>query len=226
LGDGGWNRPDAASSQSIPTLKSFDVGADGKQLFSHYCMDSIDALLSSLEAKAKQLQKGKSLQGVFLANNVSVVERSIRASELQSLLGSAQPKIEAWRKKSTQLYIDAWKEPSAYLLDVQYTKNHRPSSTGQGVDSAAVLKNLGSKEKDTIKEKFKNFNMSFDALLERHKTFKMEPEARRQLGTEVQKVIEPLYARFWERYHEIDKGKGKYVKYDKSQLSAVLAGIS
>lgn len=229
IGDGGWNRPnDSASTVSIPTLSSFDVGADGKQLFAHYCIDSIETLLSGLDSKARQLQKGKSLQGIFLANNIAIIERMIRQSELQTLLGGAQPKVDGWKKKATNLYLDAWKnEVSPFLLDVQYTsKQMRPPSTGQAVDSAAILKTLSSKDKDAIKEKFKNFNTAFDDLMARHKSFKMEPEVRGLLGREVQKFMEPLYARFWERYHEVDKGKGKYVKYDKGQLSSMLASLS
>ena len=227
LGDGGWSAPNNnASTSSLPTLKSFDVGADGKQLFSHYCTDTIETLLSNLESRARALLKGKSVQGVFLANNVAVVERMIRSSELQPLLGQLS-KLDAWKKKASQWYTDAWKETSIHLLDVQYTsKQPRPSSVGQGVDSAAVLRSMSSKDKDGIKEKFKNFNMSFDELVAKHKTFKMEPEVRRQLGRDVQTFIEPLYSRFWERYHEVDKGKGKYVKYDKSQLSSMLAALS
>jgi exocyst complex protein 7 len=38
-------------------------------------------------------------------------------------------------------------------------------------------------------------------------------------------LIEALYGRFWDRYHEIDKGKGKYVKYDKSSISAVFISL-
>jgi exocyst complex protein 7 len=38
--------------------------------------------------------------------------------------------------------------------------------------------------------------------------------------------IERLYIRFWDRYREVDKGKGKYVKYDKAQVSQILAGLS
>ena len=228
LGDGGWSAPNTANSNaSIPTLKSFDVGADGKQLFAHYSIDTIETLLSNLETRARALLKGKSLQGVFLANNVAVIERMIRSSDLAPLLGSAQPKLDTWKKKASQLYTDAWKEVSSYLLDVQYTsKTPRPPSTGQGVDSAAVLKSMGSKDKDGIKEKFKNFNFAFDELVARHKSLKMEGEVRRMLGREVQAFIEPLYSRFWERYHEVDKGKGKYVKYDKTQLSGILGGLS
>nr|POE94642.1 exocyst complex protein exo70 [Quercus suber] len=228
LGDGGWTTPNhATSSTSIPTLKSFDVGADGKQLFAHYSTDTIDTLLNNLESRARVMLKGRSLQGVFLANNLAIVERMIRASELAPLLTSAAPKLEVWKKKSTQSYLDAWKEPSAHLLDVQYTaKAPRPPSTGQAIDSAAILKNLSSKDKDGIKEKFKNFNLAFDELVAKHKSLRMEPEVRRQLGRDVQMFIEPLYARFWERYHDVDKGKGKYAKYDKAQLSSILASLA
>ena len=228
LGDGGWSAPNTVNSNtSIPTLKSFDVGADGKQLFAHYSTDTIDTLLSNLETRARALLKGKSLQGVFIANNVAVIERMIRSSDLASLLSAVQPKLDTWKKKASQLYTDAWKEVSTFLLDVQYTsKTPRPPSTGAGVDSAAVLKSMNSKDKDGIKEKFKNFNITFDELVAKHKAFKMDGEVRRMLGRDVQAFIEPLYSRFWERYHEVDKGKGKYVKYDKAQLSGILASLA
>ncbi|TKA83931.1 hypothetical protein B0A55_00207 [Friedmanniomyces simplex] len=227
LGDGGWSAPSATSSStSIPTVKSFDVGADGLQLFTHYAADTLDTLLAALEARARSLLRGRSLQGVFLANNVCVAERMIRNSELDHLLSAAQPKLDAWRKKATQSYIDAWKEPSTHLLDVQFTaKAPRPPSTGAAVDSGAILKALNSKDKDGIKEKFRNFNASFDDLVAKHKAYKMEAEVRRALGRDVQNFIEPLYNRFWERYHEVDKGKGKYVKYDRQQMASALAGL-
>ncbi|KAK0894894.1 exocyst complex component exo70 [Friedmanniomyces endolithicus] len=228
LGDGGWSAPNTTSSTtSIPTIKSFDVGADGKTLFAHYAADTLDTLLAALEARSRSLLRGRSLQGVFLANNVCVAERMIRTSELDPLLAAtAQPKLDAWRKKATQAYIDAWKEPSTHLLDVQFTaKAPRPPSTGAAVDSGAILKALNSKDKDGIKEKFRNFNASFDDLVAKHKAYKMEAEVRRALGRDVQSFIEPLYNRFWERYHEVDKGKGKYVKYDRQQMAGALAGL-
>ncbi|KAH7128602.1 Cullin repeat-like-containing domain protein [Dendryphion nanum] len=229
LGDGGWKNVGSAasSSTSLPTMKSFDVGADGKQLFAHYASDTIDTLLQNIEGKARTLLKGKNLQGVFIANNVAIVDRMIRSSELESLMGSYASKLESWRKKGTAMYLDAWREPSAHLLDVQYTnRSGRPHSGGaSSTESAAIVKGLSSKDKDSIKEKFKSFNASFDELVSRHKSYKMEREVRTQLGREVQTIIEPLYGRFWDRYHEIDKGKGKYVKYDKNQLGTTLASL-
>ncbi|KAF2122182.1 exocyst complex protein exo70 [Lophiotrema nucula] len=229
LGDGGWSGPSATSSStSIPTLKSFDVGADGKKLFAHYASDTIDTLLQNLESKARILLKGKNLQGVFIANNVAIIDRMIRSSELAPLMGEYSNKLDGWRKKGTAMYMEAWREPSGHLLDVQYTnRSGRPHSGGAGAtDSTAIIKGLNSKDKDAIKEKFKSFNASFDELVARHKSYKMEREVKAQLGRDVQTILEPLYGRFWDRYHEIDKGKGKYVKYDKGQLGATLAGLA
>ena len=235
LGDGNWTRKSSsnfgASSTSLPSLKSFDVGADGNQLLSHYIVDTMETLLTNLDAKARVFIKTKALHGVFMANNVAVIDRTIRtSSSLSSILSSVgvPVKIDSWRKKGTSSYLDSWREPCSALLDVQYTnRGGRPPSGSNGViDSGAVIKGLGSKDKDTIKEKFKTFNTSFDELCSRHKAMGMEREVRIQLAREVQAMIEPLYSRFWDRYHEIDKGKGKYVKYDKGSLSAQLATLA
>ena len=208
---------------------TLDVGPNTMQLFEHYCSDTIDTLLQNLEGKSRMLLKGKNLQGVFVANNIAVVERRIRSSELAPILENyANRKLEPWKKKASAMYLEAWREPSGCLLDVQYTnRKERPHSGGGGaLDSVAIVKALGSKDKDAIKEKYKNFNTSFDNLISQHKSYKMEREVRQHLGREVQNIIEPLYGRFWDRYHEIDKGKGKYVKYSKVELNQVLSGLS
>ncbi|KAI4243892.1 MAG: hypothetical protein L6R40_003274 [Gallowayella cf. fulva] len=233
LGDGNWQSiasANSTSSTSLPSLKSFDVDADSSQLLAHYIMDTIETLLTSLDAKARLLLRSKSVAGVFMANNVALIDRMIRSSDLSTVLssGGASTKIESWRKKGTSAYLESWREPCSALMDVQYTNRGgaRPPSGSSGViDSATVIKQLGSKDKDSIKEKFKNFNTSFDELSSKHKSLQMEREVRSQLAREVQAMIEPLYARFWDRYHEIDKGKGKYVKYDKGSLSAQLAAL-
>jgi exocyst complex component 7 len=229
LGDGNWKSVNTFkdSSDAVPSLKSFDVGADGKQLFAHYSTDTIDALLSSLEQKARLLLKGKSVTGVFLANNIIAVERMIRNSDLQPLLASRISVIDSWRKKAISLYLDGWRDPSTHLLDVQYTNrgNQRPPSGSAAlIDSAAILKGLSNKDKDAVKEKFRMFNVTFDECVARHKTLNMDKEVRGILSREVQHMIEPLYARFWDRYHEVDK-KGKYVKYDKSTISSIFLSL-
>ncbi|TVY18580.1 Exocyst complex protein exo70 [Lachnellula arida] len=230
IGDGGWKSAPTSSNSTdqIPTLKSFDVGADGEQIFAHYSVDTIDTLLTSLEARAKPVLKGKPTLGVFIANNATVIERSIRNSVLQRLLQSRMGDVDKWRKTGAQLYTLAWREPSAHLLDVQYTnRGNRPTSgSAAAIDSAAILKGLSSKDKDSIKEKFRLFNASFDELVAKHKSLSMEREVREMLGRQVQQMIEPLYGRFWDRYHEVDKGKGKYVKYDKGSIAGVFLSLT
>lgn len=221
LGEGGWNS--GAANSSSTTL---DVGPDSLKLFAQYASDTVDTLLQNLAGKSRMLLKGKNLQGIFLANNVAIVTRMIRSSELAPLMEGYSKKLAEWRKQGTAGYLEAWREPSGHLLDVQYTNRSKERPTSGGLDSAAIVKGLGSKDKDAIKEKFKNFNTSFDALVASHKTYAMEPEVRNQLGKEVQNIIEPLYNRFYDRYREIDKGKGKYVKYDKSELTRALASFS
>lgn len=230
IGDGGWkaNTASANSSDQIPSLKSFDVTADGKQIFAHYCIDTIDRLLASLELRGKALLKGKAALGVFLANNATVVDRMIRGSDLQPLLASRMADVDKWRKNGFQIYTVAWREPSAHLLDVQYTNRgsvRPPSGTATAIDSSAIVKGLSSKDKDAIKEKFRLFNASFDELVAKHKSLHMEREVREALGRQVRQMIEPLYARFWDRYHEVDKGKGKYAKYNKAEMSAVFLAL-
>lgn len=229
LGDGGWktNSASQASSDQIPSLNSFDVTADGKQIFANYCLDTIDTLLTSLDQRAKPVLRAKQTLGVFIANNAVIIDRMIRSSDLQSLLAARMIEVEKWRKNGVQLYTMAWREPSTHLLDVQYTnRGQRPTSgSATAIDSAAILKGLSSKDKDAIKEKFRLFNASFDDLVAKHRSLNMEREVREILARQVQSMIEPLYNRFWDRYHEVDKGKGKHVKYDKAAISKIFASL-
>ncbi|KAF6811579.1 exocyst complex protein exo70 [Colletotrichum plurivorum] len=223
LGDGGWKSNAAAENRSadaIPSLASFDIGADGKEIFAHYCADTVDMLLLSLDQKAKMVLKGgRAVIGVFLANSVVIIERMIRDSDLAPLLEQRMGMLDQWRKKATAMYTMDCKEVSAHLFDVIHTSKQRPTS-GQA-DSASILKGLSSRDKDNIKGKFQAFNASFDEMVTRHKTYSMEREVRQMFARDIQQMLEPLYNRFWDRYHEVDKGKGKHVKYDKASIAAV-----
>ncbi|KAI0116996.1 Cullin repeat-like-containing domain protein [Daldinia grandis] len=226
LGDGGWRSAATAntSMDGIPSLASFDIGADGKEIFAHYCTDTIDALMSALEQKARALLKGKSIWGVLLANSVTIIERMIRDSDLKPLLEGKLGALEGWRKKAKAYYAEGCKDVSMHLFDVIHTNRTQRPPSGSS-ESASILKGLSSKDKDSIKAKFQIFNASFDELVARHKTYSMEREVRQMLAKDMQQMLEPLYNRFWDRYHEIDKGKGKYVKYDKSSIAAVFLSL-
>ena len=232
IGDGNWRL-------ASPPKPDTTVPSDPSILLSNYLSDMLDILLAALETRAKAFHRSKSLQGCFLSNTYAIVDRSIRCSpDLTRLLGASPAhvaRLDSWRKKASSLYLDAWKDPSSHLLDVQYTSrstgantatnSNRPVS-GSATDSAVIVKGLSSKDRDKIKEKFKAFNSSFDEMVARHKSLYMEREVRSTLSREVQAMIEPLYARFWDRYHEVDKGKGKNVKYSKAELTTLLVGLA
>lgn len=227
LGDGGWKSGPgsrAGAGDGAPSLASFDIGADGKEIFAHYCADTIEELMAALDSRARMLLQKRPVIGVFLANSVAIIERMILGSELAPLLEPRLGVLEVWRKKATSLYTETCKDVSVHLFDVIHTSRGgggRPTS-GQGlVDSASILKGLSSKDKENIKGKFAAFNASFDDMVLRHKSYAMEREVRQHFAKDMQNMIEPLYNRFWDRYHEVDKGKGKYVKYDKSAIAAV-----
>ncbi|OKO96568.1 Exocyst complex protein exo70 [Penicillium subrubescens] len=225
LGDGNWR-----SNSNTASTAPLDVGPDSGTLFSHFILDMIEALMTALEARGRTFHRTKAALGVFLSNVFCVVDRSIRSSpELARYLGAPDSiaRIDSFRKRATSTYLDAWKDTSQCLLDVQYTSRTgaRPSSGG-AVDSSAIVKNLSSRDRDAIKEKFKCFNASFDEMISRHKNLHMEREVRSVLSRELQTVLEPLYSRFYDRYVEIDKGRGKYIKYDKASLAVQLAQLS
>ncbi|KAJ4387156.1 exocyst complex component exo70 [Gnomoniopsis smithogilvyi] len=229
IGDGGWKSVATArgAPDMTPNLSSFDVTADGREIFAHYCTDTVETLLAALDARARMLFGKKPVVGVFMANSIMIVERMIRESELWSLLDQRLPPlIDAWRKKSKGLYLDMCKDVSVHLLDTIHTSRAQRPTSGQGaVDSASIMKGLSSKDRDNIKQKFLAFNASFDEMVKSHKSFNMEPEVRRMFARDVQQTVEPLYNRFFDRYHEVDKGKGKYVKYDKAQIAGVFNGL-
>lgn len=236
LGNGGWKNRISSRDQSdaAPSLAEFDVSADGQEIFGHYCSDTIETLLTALDQKARLLlQKGgKSVVGVFLANSITIIERMIVESALVVHMEGQKGLLDGWRKKAKTLYVEACKDVSMHLLDVIHTSRTGATRPGSGggagagvVDSASILKGLSSKDKEKIKDKFTAFNTGFDDLVQRHKGYNMEREVRQMFAKDMQQILEPLYNRFWDRYHEVDKGKGKYVKYDKRAVSATFMSL-
>jgi exocyst complex protein 7 len=229
MGDGNWRNPQAAASSSTLALE-LTPSTENPTVLSHYFLDIVSALLDALQSRSTTIHRTKALQGIFLLNSVAVLSRSINAEADIARYITISPhnaRLDGYRKSASTLYLSAWREPSSHLLDTISTKvgsAGRPVS-GQPIDSTSIIKSLGSKDKDKIKEKFKLFNASFDELVARHKSLYMEKEVKSSVAREIQAMIEPLYARFWDRYHEVDKGKGKVVKYSKAELSAVLATL-
>lgn len=229
VGDSGW-KDSAASKSSFdqgPNLNSFDVGADGIQIFINYCFDTIAKLLDALNNRALTHAKSKTVSGVFVLNNISVIERAITTSELRPLLESS-PRVNMLndaKKLARKDYGQAWGALGKILIDM--TPTRRPTSgSASAIDSTLILKGLNKSDRDNVKQKFTAFNAGFDDLLQKTRALTMEKDVKTVLAKESQAVVEPVYYRWFDRYHEVDKGRGKYVKYDKAAVAAIFNGMA
>jgi exocyst complex protein 7 len=247
VGDGNWGPiPGSPNPVGSPSLRSFDTTLTGttaggstesRQIFIHFCSDILETLIAALDSRSRLLLKNQGVQSVFMLNNLAVIEGMIRSHDVLSgeLLGPTslgptgqgiQTRIDMWRSKWIKLYLQNWTAASMHLLDVQYTsRGNRRSAAAMNKDSEAIVAAMSSKERESMKEKFRSFNIAFDDLVQKHRIYRMEREVKALLAKEVSQTIEPLYGRFWDRYHEVDR-KGKYVKYDKVILGQVLAQLS
>ena len=148
VGEGNWRSAGASSSSKL------DVGISGAELFASYADDLISVLLQGIDSKAKGMLKSKSHQGIFIANNTSVIERMIYTSDLSNLVTeTTRNRLTAALKQGVTLYTDAFKECAVHLRDAVYTNRTSGTSRPQsnsisgGADSAAIVKALSGKSK-------------------------------------------------------------------------------
>ena len=240
IGDGNWrtgqssnpstNSVDTASN-STPQPSSAANHAEGTNpsnpaLLISYLSDLTETLLTTLITRSQSIHRTKPLQAIFILNSVAMLSRLATTDpQISHYLPSAR--LDPFSKSAKTAYMTVWREPANLLLDsIITTSSTRPlSGNNTSLDSTAIIKSLSSKDKDRIKENFRKFNTAFDEQVARHKSLYMEREVKIALQKDIQPMIEPLYDRFWDRYHELDKGKGKTVKYSKSELAVVLASL-
>ena len=234
LGDGGWRNPSASPNQAA-TQSSLSLeltpSTENPNLLSHYLLDLLSSLLDPLVKTSSTIHRTKPLAGIFQLNCIALLSRSITTHPDLARYLSISPhsqKLDAYRKTASSLYMAAWRDACTHLFDTIPTSTSGARNSG-ALESTQIIKGLSSKDKDKIKEKFRAFNSTFDELVARHKSLYMEKEVKGLLGREVGALIEPLYTRFWERYHEVDKKKagkgGATVKYTKAEIASTLASL-
>lgn len=183
---------------------------DPNQLLSSFFSDVIDALVISLEIKAQPIIRKKQTLGYFLVTNITLIEQIISRSELSKILNSnGYQRLDKLKKRALNYFLTSWKQTASYLLDVN------------------VVGKLSSKDKDLIKEKFKNFNSEFDELVKSYKQFNItDQNLKKYLSKEIS-FISPLYHRFYDKHSQGDftKHTEKYIKYTKTELDRILDSL-
>ncbi|CAG8728685.1 5635_t:CDS:2, partial [Racocetra persica] len=182
LGDGNWN-----ASEKDPNFSRDRNGRiSGNAVMKHYFADVLDCLAQSLDSKSKQYKK-PALTAIFLLNNYYYILKSIRTQFMSVLDPEVESKFDKMVKKWNDAYQDTWKPCFSNLMDYTWVRG------------GALKTTLGSNEKQTVKEKFKNFNTEFDELYKVHKGYAMpDLELRSQVIRDIRAVLIPMYNRFLE----------------------------
>ncbi|KAF9112438.1 exocyst complex component exo70 [Mortierella sp. AM989] len=225
IGDGNWNSSEAGASQN----RRPQAGRSGRSaVLQHYFADVLEALVQNIEAKSRFYKKGQSLTQLFLLNNYFYISKSIRTTPglLDIINGHDTAGMPAASltsaiyekplKQNVDLYQDNWKTCVEHLMDVTY------------VQDGGVQQVLNSNQRQTVKDKFKNFNHDFDELWKTQKQYSIpDPDLRAMVLKDINQVMIPMYDKFITKYAsssgsgatmEFTKNVQKYIRYDVSMI--------
>lgn len=190
-----------------------------------YFSDLLDQITVNIEINLKQNSSDtnlkKSVQGYYLIKNVILIETIINRSE--KLFGCLGPigmeRLNKLKNRFLKLFLDDWNYAS-YIIIRDMTNITTTNALHQSSGSGVSLK-----EKEQIKELFKNFNELFEEALRNYERFNItDTNLRNYLLGEIKKLILNAYFKLYDKYGKSDftKNKAKYVKYDRGQFEALL----
>lgn len=190
-------------------------------LVSSYFLDLIDELMVNVEINLKD-QAGENMrkltQGFMLVRNAVMIETIInRLDQLYQKLGViGMERLQRLKNRFLKLFLDDWNYAS-YIIIRDMTQITTTNAMHGGQNSA--------KEKEQIKDLFKNFNDSFEEALRQYEKFNIqEKDLRVYLSSEIKKLIINAYNKLYDKYGsgEFTKNRTKYIKYDKLQFERLL----
>lgn len=202
-------------------------------LLSSFYSDVIDDIMVSIELGLKMDQTmKKSTQGFILVKNLFMLESIVNRS--QDLFSSLGPlgieRIGKLKNRFLKLFLEDWNHASFIIirdmtnivsqLAIAGSSSGTTSGTGGG-----PVSNLSNKEREQVKELFKNFNESFEQALATYSRYNFgDVGLKRYLGNEVKKLVMNAYFKLYDKYGTSDftKNKSKYVKYDKIEFEKLL----
>lgn len=192
-----------------------------------YFSDLIDCIMINIEIGIKNNNSNnsemmkKSTQGFHLIKNMILIENIIsRSNLLFTSLGSIGiERINKLKNRFLKLFLDDWNYASYIIIrdmTAITTTNAMNSNNSSG---------FSNKEREQIKELFKNFNESFEEAIKNYEKFSITDNSlRNYLKNEIKKLIINAYFKLYDKYGQSDftKNKPKYVKYDKQQFENIL----
>ncbi|KAK9468215.1 Cullin repeat-like-containing domain protein [Lipomyces arxii] len=206
-----------STAPAAGTPKSSYMGTEILGLFISEC---IDDLLINIEAKSRVQYKKVTRVGLQVISNLIYLERTIRKSRaiIQILTLHGFDRLEKIKNRALNMFLEGWASAAEFLMDKTIVRSNTVSSGGR---------TMSSKDREVIKEKFKNFNALFDDLVAKFKEYKFtDPALRAYLAKEVAFIV-PLYQRFYDKHKggEFSKHTEKYIKYTRHELEQTLSSL-
>ncbi|KAK9446422.1 Cullin repeat-like-containing domain protein [Limtongia smithiae] len=193
----------------------------GPEILALYISECLDDLLGNIEAKARVQYKKVTRVGLQVVANLLYVERTLKGSQdLWPMVstGGGSERLEKIRKRALNMFLEGWEACAHNLLDVTVVRTNTASSRTT----------MSTRDREQIKEKFKNFNADFEDLVAKFREYSFrDAELKGFLVKELSLIIVPLYNRFYEKYKggEFSKHADKYIKYNKTQLETALKAL-
>lgn len=177
----------------------------------------------------------KSTQGFILIKNLFMLESIVNRSQYlyQSLGSLGEERILRLKNRFLKLFLDDWSHASYIIIRdmttiatqlAQHQQSQLQQSNTIGTGGGTVT-NLSNKEKDQVKDLFKNFNESFEEALFNYQKYNFgDAILKKYLSNEIKKLILNTYFKLYDKYGNSDftKNKSKYVKYDKLNFEKLL----
>uniref|UniRef100_A0A0D9V9M6 Exocyst subunit Exo70 family protein n=1 Tax=Leersia perrieri TaxID=77586 RepID=A0A0D9V9M6_9ORYZ len=173
----------------------------------HCVLILITHLQAKIEEKSK-LYEDEALQNIFLMNNLLYIVQKVKDSELKTLLGDnwIRQRRGQIRRYSTGYLRSSWTRVLACLRD---------DGLPQTMGSSSALK-------ASLKERFKNFNLTFEELYKTQTTWRVvDPQLREELKISISEKVLPAYRSFVGRFRgqlEGGRNSARYIKYNPEDL--------
>jgi len=179
-----------------------------------FIVNVLGHLKHNLESKAKR-EKKSSLANIFLLNNYHYMLKTIRMSEIVSVMASASKFLAEYEKlfdEQMDIYVSSWNKAADYVtitVDDKRIQGRPPSH----------------RERKFIKKKLGDFNSEIEEQFHTQKAFSVpDLDLQNKLRQDAAAKVVPLYTKFLAMYADVpfSKNKGKHLRYSAETLQAML----
>jgi exocyst complex component 7 len=176
-------------------------------------LQSVVATLESNLEAGSRLYKDDRLQSVFMMNNIHYMVQKVKNSDLKCFLGDDWIRVHnrKLQQQATRYERASWNNVLCYLID----------------DGLCAAGDAASRK--TIREKFKNFNLSFEEVYRVQTAWSVpDDQLRDDVRISISLKVIQAYRTFMGRYSshlDSTKNRNRYIKYNPEDLEVLLLDL-